>query len=51
MFFFHFYEKGEGVGICISRIFVCLFCACMFLSFVSSSWCRGLAAVCENDKP
>ena len=24
----------------------CLICACMFLSFFSSSWCWGLAAVC-----
>ena len=23
----------EGAGLCASRTFVCLFCACMFLSF------------------
>ena len=27
-----------------SRTFAC---ACIFLSFFSSSWCRGLAAVCD----
>ena len=37
----------EGAGLCASRTFVCLFCACTFLSFFSSSWCRGLAAVCD----
>ena len=37
----------EGAGICASRTFVCLFCACMLLSFFSSSWYRGLAAVCD----
>ena len=37
----------EGAGLCASRTFVCLFRACMFLSFFSSSWCRGLAAVCD----
>ena len=36
----------EGAGLCVSRTFVCLF-ACMFLSLFSSSWCRGLAAVCD----
>ena len=41
----------EGAGLCTSRIFVCLFCACMFLSFFSSSWCRGLAAVCDCGIP
>ena len=30
----------EGAGLCASRTFVCLFCACMFLSFFSSSWPR-----------
>ena len=37
----------EGAGMCASRTFVCLFCACSFLSFFSSSWCRALAAVCD----
>ena len=41
----------EGAGLCFSRAFVCLFCACMFLSFFSSSWCRGLAAVCDCGIP
>ena len=41
----------EGAGLCASRTFVCLFCACMFLSFFSSSWCRGLAAVCDCGIP
>ena len=27
----------EGAGLCASRTFVCSFCACMFLSFFSSS--------------
>ena len=35
----------EGAGLCASGSFVCLFCACMFLSIFSSSMCRGLAAV------
>ena len=35
----------EGAGLCTSRAFVCLFCTCKFLSFFSSSWGRGLAAV------
>ena len=30
---------------------VCLFCACMILSFFSSSWCRGLAVVCDCGIP
>ena len=37
----------EGGGMCASRAFVCLFCTCLFLTFFSSSWCRGLAAVCD----
>ena len=37
----------EGAYLCVSRTFVCLFCACMFLSFFFSYWCRGLAAVCD----
>ena len=39
------------VGLCTSCAFVCLFCPCMFLSFFSSSWCRGLAAVCDSGIP
>ena len=41
----------EGTGLCASRTFVCLFCASMFLSLFSSSWCRGLAAVCYRGIP
>ena len=41
----------EGAGIYVSRTFVCLFCACMFLSFFSSSWRRWLAAVCDCGIP
>ena len=41
----------EEAGLCASRTFVCLICACMFLSFFSSSWCRGLAAVCDCGIP
>ena len=41
----------EGAGLCAARAFVCLFCTCWFLSFVSSSWCRGLAAVCDCGTP
>ena len=40
----------EGAGLCASRAFVCLFCT-IFLSFFSSSWCRGLAAVCDCGTP
>ena len=41
----------EEAGLYVSHTFVCLFCACMFLSFFSSSWCRGLAAVCDCSIP
>ena len=41
----------EGAGLCASRAFVCLFCTCKFLSFFSSSWCQGLAAVCDCGTP
>ena len=41
----------EGAGLCASRAFVCLFCACWCLSFSSSSWCQGLAAVCDCGTP
>ena len=37
----------EGDGLCASSAFVCLFCTCKYLSFFSSSWCQGLAAVCD----
>ena len=37
----------EGAGLCAYRTFDCLFCACIFLSFFFSSWCRWLAAVCD----
>ena len=30
----------------LSRASVCLFCTRRFLSFFSSSWCRGLACDC-----
>ena len=36
----------EGACLCASHEFVCLFCRCCFVFFSSSSWCRGLAAVC-----
>ena len=39
----------ERAGLCSSRAFVWLFCTRWFLSF--SSWCQGLAAVCECDTP
>ena len=35
----------EGAGLCALRAFVCL------LSFFSSSWCRGLAVVCDSGTP
>ena len=41
----------EGAGLCASRAFVCLFCTCEFLSFLSASLCRRLAAVCDCDTP
>ena len=41
----------EGACFCASRTFVCLFCACIFLSFFSSSCCRGLAVVCDCGIP
>ena len=41
----------EGAGLCASRTFVCLFCAFMFFVLFSSSWCRGLAAVCDCGIP
>ena len=51
-FSIHITSLGEeGAGLCASRIFVCLFCACIFLSFFSSSWCRVLAAVCDCGIP
>ena len=35
----------EGVGLCAFRAFLFIYFF-FFLSFFSSSWCRGLAAVC-----
>ena len=43
--------REEGAGLCVSRTFVCLFGACMFLPFFSSSWYRMLAAVCDCGIP
>ena len=43
--------KRELVFVLLVHLFVCLFCPCMFLSFFSSSWCRGLAAVCDCGIP
>ena len=40
----------EGAGLCASRAFICLFCTC-FCHFSSSSWCRGLVAVCDCGTP
>ena len=41
----------EGADLCASHAFFCLFCMCCFLSFFSSSWCLGLAAVCKCGTP
>ena len=41
----------EGAGLCASRTFDCLFCACMFLSFFSSSvegWLRFVIVACPG---
>ena len=43
--------REEGAGQCASRAFVCLFCTCYVLSCFSSSWCRGLAEVCDCNTP
>ena len=42
----------EGSGLCASRAFVCLFVlyGLVFVIF-SSSWCRGLAVVCDCGTP
>ena len=37
----------EGAGLCASRAFVCCFVHVSFCHFFSSSWCRGLATVCD----
>ena len=37
----------ERAGLCVSSAFVCLFCTRWFLSFFSSSLCRGLATACD----
>ena len=39
----------ERAGLCAT--FICLFCTHWFLSFLSSSWCQGLAAACDCDTP
>ena len=44
-FFFVFFVVVV-VFLLLFFFFCFLFCAC-FLSFFSSSWCRGLAAVCD----
>ena len=41
----------ERAGLCVSRVFVCLFSTRWVLSFFSSSWCQGLAAACDCDTP
>ena len=45
------YMQEEGGG---GDWSVCFSCICLFvllLSFFSSSWCRGLAAVCDCGTP
>ena len=39
----------ERADLCASCAFVCLFC--VFLSFVSSSWCHRLPAFCDCGTP
>ena len=41
----------ERAGRCASRALVCLLCTRLFLSFFFSSWCRGLAAICDCGTP
>ena len=41
----------ERADLCAFRAFVCLFCMRWFLSIFSSSWCQGLAAVCDCGTP
>ena len=44
------FRKRELVFVLLVHLFVC-FAACMFLSLFSSSWCRGLAVVCDCGIP
>ena len=37
----------ERAGLCGSRAYVCLFCMRSFMSFFSSSLCKGLAVGCD----
>ena len=41
----------KRAGLCDSRAFVCLCCTRQFLSFFSSSWCRGLVVACDCSTP
>ena len=41
----------EGAGLCASRTFVCLFCACMFYHFSLPLGVEGLDAVCDCGIP
>ena len=41
----------EEAGLCASRAVVCLFCTHLILPFFSSSWYKGLAAVCACGTP
>ena len=41
----------ERAGLCSSHAFVCLVCTRRFVSFFSSSWCRGLAAAYDCGTP
>ena len=41
----------EGACLFASRASVCLVCTLFFLSFVSSSWCQGLAAASDCGTP
>ena len=40
----------ESAGLYASRAFLCLSCLRYFLSFFSSSWCHGVAAVCGSHR-
>ena len=42
---------AKRAGICAFRAFVCLCCTHSFLFVYSSSWCKGLAAVCDCGTP
>ena len=41
----------EEAGLSASRAFVCLFLYVLVFVIFSSSWCRGLAAVCDCGTP